>query len=144
MAKTRTHNEYFRPVFVTSVPVERRRDEATIQDILSRHPGTERSVWETYTSYVTGTTRKSCPTCKAKLEPGEYVWSWFEYVNLRQQAITRFCKACFDQQVKSKLADHVESCGCEINFIYYSAPSSGVPEWLRWNAPSHCPSAQKS
>lgn len=87
MSKTRTHNEYFRPV--------------------SLH-------------------RKSCPNCKVKLEVGENIWSWGQYIIGKWRTITHFCKNCYPE-IQRELNNHIDECGCEVEFKGYHCT---LPDWL--------------
>lgn len=58
--------------------------------------------------------RKSCPTCKQKLE-GDSIWSWGEYSNARWYTVKHFCKKCYNQEVKPLLIQHEKECGCSFN-----------------------------
>ncbi len=75
--------------------------------------------------------RKSCPECKTKLDPGQSIWSWFEYRITRQHIVKRFCKHCFEENVKKLLVDHVADCGCAVNLVGYH---TGLPSWLTLEA----------
>lgn len=57
--------------------------------------------------------RKSCSHCHAKLEPGESIWGWYEYVRAKKRHIRDCCKACFPE-VKARLLDHTGDCGCAV------------------------------
>ena len=72
--------------------------------------------------------RKSCPTCKTKLESGEAVWRWFEYGGCRQFTVKHFCKNCFEREVRSVLLDHADDCGCTIELVRRGR--SPMPAWL--------------
>lgn len=77
--------------------------------------------------------RKSCPNCKAKLAPGESIWSWGNYVIAKWRTIMHFCKDCFPNDVAKKLTDHTDECGCSVQFITKGAPR---PEWLTVEKPA--------
>lgn len=70
--------------------------------------------------------RKSCPTCKAKIEPGEHIWSWGEYVRAKFRHIEDVCKNCWDALVV-KLKDHAADCGCSFEL---EARGASRPTWL--------------
>ncbi len=71
--------------------------------------------------------RKSCPTCKAKLEPDESIWSWGEYVAGKWHTVKHFCKNCFDVEVKQPLYEHSSDCGCTIE---PQRRGESFPSWL--------------
>lgn len=71
--------------------------------------------------------RKSCPTCKKKLEAGESIWSWGEYLNAKWRTILHFCKNCYEEEVKQKLQSHAAECGCNITLVY----KDPAPDWLK-------------
>lgn len=73
--------------------------------------------------------RKSCPTCGTKLDPGESIWTWGEYVRAKFRKITHFCKHCYQREVVTRLDTHAEHCGCEFEFQSQSGP---LPEWLTY------------
>ena len=70
--------------------------------------------------------RKSCPSCKAKLEPGEWIWCWGEYVYGKWRNVKDVCKACWPS-VREELNQHGRSCGCVIELTPYHAT---LPKWL--------------
>lgn len=74
--------------------------------------------------------RKSCASCKAKLPIGEVIWSWGEYANAKWHTVDYFCVACFPQ-IKAKLVDHADDCGCHFNLIGYGGQK--LPNWLTLN-----------
>ena len=76
--------------------------------------------------------RKSCPCCRNKLEPGESIWSWGQYVCAKWQTVKYFCKNCFVEQVKKPLTDHTADCGCEIQIIIKDSPKC---DWLTLETP---------
>lgn len=86
--KQRTHNEYFRPVFLGG--------------------------------------RKSCPECRARLGPGESIWSHGEYVRARWRTVGNFCKECWPA-VRTRLLAHKKECGCAFALKGYHC---GLPAWL--------------
>lgn len=71
--------------------------------------------------------RKSCPSCPAKLGPGESVWSWGEYVNGKWRTVDHFCRECFPRNVRRRLSGHTDTCGCEVNLVGYH---TSLPAWL--------------
>lgn len=89
MAKTRSHNEWFRTVSLGG--------------------------------------RKTCPCCRERLEPGESIWSWGQYVHGIWRTVKHFCKNCYEKGVREQLIDHADDCGCEINLVGRHGP---LPEWL--------------
>lgn len=112
MAKQRTHNEYFRPVNLQAV-----YEDATnaLGQIYRRLVG-----W--------ASSRKSCPNCKAKLAPYEYVWSWGEYIHGRWFTVTHFCRECYPVEVKGKLQEHTANCGCKVQLV---GKGCNLPVWLQ-------------
>ncbi len=75
--------------------------------------------------------RRSCPTCKCKLEPGESVWTWGEYIRAKWRNIGHFCKACWETEVAGRLRDHTGDCGCTVNLVMYHAIR---PDWMTLDA----------
>lgn len=76
--------------------------------------------------------RKSCPHCKAKLEPGESVWSMGYYYNAKWRSDTvfhRFCKSCWPERIK--LYDPAT------NYEGYEFVGRGytLPDWLTMTPP---------
>lgn len=71
--------------------------------------------------------RKSCPTCKSKLEIDEFVWSWGEYKSAKWHTVQHFCKSCFEQHVQLPLTAHAVGCGCKIELV---AKGCSLPKWL--------------
>ena len=71
--------------------------------------------------------RKSCPTCKEKLLPGESIWSWGEYHNAKWYTVRRFCKCCFPD-VQRDLDVHRNECGCDFNLVMYGGEQQ--PNWM--------------
>lgn len=84
--------------------------------------------------------RKSCPSCKEKLAPGESIWSWGEYTNGKWRTIEHFCKNDWEDKengfdpshkhlgIKSRLLAHAKDCGCEFELVGYRGEK--LPEWL--------------
>ena len=72
--------------------------------------------------------RKSCPCCKAKLEPGESIWSWGEYLRAKWHTVKHFCKNCYKEEVLAPLMKHTDGCGCTVNICMKSATRPG---WLK-------------
>ena len=72
--------------------------------------------------------RKSCPTCGEKLQNGESIWSWGEYVRAKWRTVKHFCKACFEEEVRGLLIDHAGDCGCNITLVVREIET---PEWLK-------------
>jgi hypothetical protein len=129
--KVRMHNEYFRRVFTTSKDILRYRDEELIQEILARPHNTltEELLRQPYKSCgPLESSRKSCPTCKAKLLPNEFVWSWGEYRYGKWRTVTHFCSSCFIKEVRNPLLNHGNDCGCSIELVSYGG--SSLPDWL--------------
>lgn len=71
--------------------------------------------------------RKSCPTCKCKLEAGESIWTWGEYIRAKWRNIGHFCKHCWEREVAGRLRDHTSDCGCTVNLVMYHAIR---PDWM--------------
>lgn len=71
--------------------------------------------------------RKSCPCCGERLESGESIWSWGQYIRARWNTIQHFCKKCFPDQVQKELNDHTAGCGCTVNLI---GKGEKLPSWL--------------
>lgn len=81
--------------------------------------------------------RKSCPCCDTKLEAGEQIWSWGEYVRGKWQTVKHFCKSCFQAEVADKLRDHQAECDCNITLV---AKGCRLPEWLTLKLDCDCDS----
>lgn len=77
--------------------------------------------------------RKNCPSCKEKLEQGEKIWSWGEYVFAKWRTVKHFCKKCYSEQVQTPLINHTDECGCTVNLIGYGGET--LPEWLNLTCP---------
>lgn len=135
----RTHNEYFRKVFVQTIYGMRTRPAELVDSILMRSMGgvTREELEKPYRTAVGyGSRRKSCPTCKAKLEEGEWVWSWGEYVNAKWHTVTHFCKSCYRGNVQQRLIVHRNECGCDFNLVGYQGEE--LPEWLTLPRKERC------
>jgi hypothetical protein len=78
--------------------------------------------------------RKSCPSCKAKLEAGESIWTWGQYLYGKWHNITHFCKNCVLECVVTPLCNHVADCGCKVEFI---GKGEALPRWLTFQE-LHC------
>jgi hypothetical protein len=74
--------------------------------------------------------RKSCPECREKLQPGEKIWSWFEYVRVQRRRVQFCCKACFTESVKPRLLEHAGGCGCTIELQVHVGFNEVRPGWL--------------
>lgn len=70
--------------------------------------------------------RKSCPCCRTKLESGEEIWSWGEYIIGKWRTVKHFCKSCFQQEVAEPLIRHKDDCGCRIELVVRGIK----PEWM--------------
>lgn len=72
--------------------------------------------------------RKSCPSCKAKLELGEWIWSWGEYHNAKWHNVQDVCKSCWPK-VAERLRTHQTDCpdNCVIELVCREAPK---PTWM--------------
>jgi hypothetical protein len=128
--KVRQHNEWFRTVCLKYVKGIKYREPELIEEILSRPDNTltrERleQGYETIIDIVSS--RKSCPCCKAKLPPNEFVWSWGEYHNAKWRTVKHFCRQCFPTEVQQPLLSHGSDCGCQINLI---SKSDIEPDWI--------------
>jgi len=128
--KIRTHNEWFQAVKVKTLIGEVTRSPEMVEHILKHSPGMSREILEKPYQAIIGSesSRKSCPTCKAKLESSEFIWSWGEYHNARFRSITHFCKSCFSDNVLAPMAKHTDECGCVIAFRRRG--SIPMPAWL--------------
>lgn len=78
---------------------------------------------------VTLGNRKSCPTCNAKLPPGESIWSWGEYHVGKWRTVKHFCVNCYLGEVQRPMLMHRIDCGCEFAIKMYH---SVQPHWLRF------------
>jgi hypothetical protein len=68
--------------------------------------------------------RKSCPTCKIKLEENESIYSSGEYIHAKWRNIEHFCKNCFND-FNEKLIR------CSVyNFEYKSYQGCELPCWI--------------
>lgn len=74
--------------------------------------------------------RKSCPTCHAKLEPKEWIWSWGQFINAKFRLIRYCCKSCW-KTVQSDLYKHARDCGCSFELVAKHAPK---PSWMMFDA----------
>ena len=88
---------------------------------------TKQRIHNEYFRTVSLSHRKSCPTCKEKLLPGESIWSWGEYIFAKWRTVRYFCKCCYPE-VQRDLTVHREECGCDFNLIMYGGEQQ--PEWL--------------
>lgn len=79
--------------------------------------------------------RKTCPNCRALIEPGEKIWSWGEYVRAKWRTVMHFCKNCYGSHVKAPLFDHTKDCGCTVELVGYGGET--LPQWF------HEPTIQK-
>ena len=70
--------------------------------------------------------RKSCSNCRAKLLPGESIWSWGEYVNAKWRNVQDLCMNCWPE-VRQRLLAHKAECGCAFELIGYH---STKPSWM--------------
>jgi len=71
--------------------------------------------------------RKSCPSCKCKLEAGEWIWSWGEYRHAKFRSIKDVCKNCW-ATVRKDLVAHTANCGCSVELVCTGAVK---PAWLQ-------------
>ena len=62
--------------------------------------------------------RKSCPNCGEKLDAGEKIWSWGEYVRGKWRTVRHLCKKCW-KPTERALFSHKMQCGCEFNLVGY-------------------------
>lgn len=75
--------------------------------------------------------RKSCPTCKAKLD-GESIWTLGEYIRVRWHTVEYFCRQCFPNvRVGIESAERRNGCTYE-----YVGQHCTLPDWL-------CPAGQE-
>lgn len=72
--------------------------------------------------------RKSCPSCKQKLDKGESIWSWGNYISGKWHTVLHFCKECYGEKCKQELFSHRTECGCDFELVGYSGET--LPEWL--------------
>lgn len=70
--------------------------------------------------------RKSCPNCRQKLETGESIWSWGEYLYGKWRTVKHFCKNCYNEDVRQKLCSHAAECGCNVTLQV----KEQAPDWL--------------
>jgi hypothetical protein len=134
---TRTHNEYFRRVFLRTVYTHKVRPASLIDEILSRPDCkyTREQLEAPYESFDGYESRcKSCPTCGSKLEQDEWIWSWGEYVHGKWNTVKHFCKQCYPKEVKQLLIEHRNDCGCNFQLVGYSGEA--LPNWL--SLPPEC------
>jgi len=142
--KKRTHNEYFRRVFVKTVHGYKTREQELVDEILARDPvSTNHRTGQPWTreeleapySTIVGyeSRRKSCPNCGDKLEESEWVYSWGEYINVKWNTVTHFCKHCFQKDVQQRLIAHRDGCGCDFDLI---GKDGELPDWL--TLPTSC------
>lgn len=148
MSKERIHNEYFRKVYVKTLHGDVTRPDELISDILDKECNQQLTPVERadlkyrlsapYNSIIGyESRRKSCPTCKAKLPPGEWVWSWGEYINAKWNTVTHFCINCFHEECQVRLNAHREECGCTFNLVAYGGDP--LPDWLTLPpSPGYC------
>ena len=125
--KKRNHNEWFYITDSRYIHGTRKRDPALIEEILQRPGNTlTREFLETPYECVVDhvPSRKTCPTCKAKLLPGEYIWGWYEYHNARKRLIQKFCRSCFPS-IRESLNSHTDTCGCQVTLC-----GDSLPDWL--------------
>jgi hypothetical protein len=80
--------------------------------------------------------RKSCSGCGAKLEPGESIWCWGEYVRAKWNSIKDCCKTCWPR-VRKRLTDHTDQCGCTVSLCARSGYGP-LPEWLTLEVREEC------
>ena len=111
--RLRSHNEYFRPFNVRTLY----RNNIGSNAPYKLFKGVESS-------------RKTCPTCKTKLEPNEFCWTWGEYHHGKFSVVHRFCKACFQTEIVTPLLNHIQSCGCGVNLVIQNKYGVPEPKWL--------------
>lgn len=72
--------------------------------------------------------RKSCPSCRAKLEPGEKIWSWGEYLRAKWHSVKDVCKNCWPE-VRKRLLAHEKDCpeNCTIELC---GRGDQLPHWM--------------
>lgn len=74
--------------------------------------------------------RKSCPRCKTKLETGESIWQWGNYINVKWHNVLSvgFCKACYQETVAKPMIEHAGPCGCTFEYVGYQGVK--LPPWM--------------
>ncbi len=80
--------------------------------------------------------RKTCPTCHCKLEHGEKLWSWGNYVCGRWNTVLYFCRCCSVEKVLVPLIEHRVDCGCDIALVGYQGEE--LPRWLSLQPRAKC------
>lgn len=75
--------------------------------------------------------RKSCPNCRSKLEEGESVWSWGEYVRAKWRTVAHLCRSCWHAAAE-ELVKHKDGCGCTFELVGYRCD---LPEWMTLDQP---------
>lgn len=82
--------------------------------------------------------RKSCPGCHAKLESGELIWQWGEYVCSKWRNVLKggFCKTCYHERVEVPMVQHRDECGCNFELVAYGGAK--LPEWLKLGESGQC------
>jgi hypothetical protein len=80
--------------------------------------------------------RKSCPNCRTKLEHGESIWSWGNYIIGKWCTVKYFCWACATEEVLVPLIEHRIDCGCDIALVGYQGEE--LPKWLRLQKTEQC------
>jgi hypothetical protein len=72
--------------------------------------------------------RRSCPNCRARIEPGEHIWCWGQYSNGKWRNVSDCCKTCFGDYVRDRLVAHTDECGCTVELVGYHGDR--LPAWL--------------
>lgn len=75
--------------------------------------------------------RKSCPECKTRLDAGESIWSWGEYIRAKWRTVGFTCKHCW-KEVAKRLEEHRDECGCKFELVPYHC---SLPEWMKLPEP---------
>jgi hypothetical protein len=69
------------------------------------------------------------PITKKRCDCGErtQVWSWGEYIHGKWHTVKHFCEHCYNREVRERLVEHSDDCGCTISLVGYHCQ---LPEWL--------------
>lgn len=67
--------------------------------------------------------RKSCPTCKTKLDEDQSIYSSGEYIRAKWRNIENFCQHCFPQ-LNKKLRNEFDNLG------YKGYQGCKIPSWI--------------
>lgn len=72
--------------------------------------------------------RKSCPTCKVKLPPGEQIYSSGSYARMKWYTVNHFCKQCYNEVIKDTAQEYCDSHGAMVHVHMYKGERR--PFWL--------------